>query len=77
MLAFAFGDLGLERVFANHLAANLRSGAVLRRLGFRAEGRFRRHVRRFGAVDDLDWYGLLRAEWAAAASGAVEPTPRS
>ena len=65
-LAFAFVDLGLERVFANHLASNGRSGRVLERLGFRHEGTFRRHVRRFGAVEDLEWRGLLREEWAAA-----------
>lgn len=71
VLAFAFDDLALERVFASHLASNERSGRVLRRLGFRPEGRFRGHVRRFGRVEDLVWHGLLRDEWAGAASGDV------
>jgi RimJ/RimL family protein N-acetyltransferase len=76
VLAFAFGELGLERVFASHLGGNERSGRVLRKLGFRHEGTFRRHVRRFGVREDLAWYGLLRDEWAGAAAGAVVPAPR-
>jgi ribosomal-protein-alanine N-acetyltransferase len=66
ILAFGFEELGLERVFANHLRRNEPSGRVLRRLGFRHEGSFRRHVRRFGKAEDLEWYGLLRDEWVRA-----------
>jgi ribosomal-protein-alanine N-acetyltransferase len=38
VLAHALGPLGLHRVEANHLPENLRSAAVLRRLGFAVEG---------------------------------------
>jgi RimJ/RimL family protein N-acetyltransferase len=75
VLGFAFEELGLERVFASCLGSNDRSRHVLEKLGFRAEGVFRRHVRRFGAREDLAWYGLLRDEWAGAA-GDVVPAPR-
>jgi ribosomal-protein-alanine N-acetyltransferase len=37
-VAFAFGTWRLHRVTANHMPRNERSGAVLRRSGFRVEG---------------------------------------
>jgi ribosomal-protein-alanine N-acetyltransferase len=36
--AYAFSAMGLHRIQANHLPENLRSAAVLRRLGFVVEG---------------------------------------
>jgi ribosomal-protein-alanine N-acetyltransferase len=36
--AYAFNAMGLHRIQANHLPENLRSAAVLRRLGFVVEG---------------------------------------
>lgn len=76
VLVFAFEDLALARVFASHLGSNERSGRVLRKLGFRPEGCFRRHVLRFGVAEDLVWLGLLRDEWAGAAPGDVASPPR-
>lgn len=70
ILVFAFQELELDRVFASHLAANERSGRVLSRLGFRIEGRLRRHVRRFGDLHDVVWVGLLADEWAAMVGAA-------
>jgi ribosomal-protein-alanine N-acetyltransferase len=35
---YAFNAMGLHRIQANHLPENLRSAAVLRRLGFVVEG---------------------------------------
>jgi len=37
-LNFAFSQVALHRIMANHLPENLRSGRLLRRLGFAAEG---------------------------------------
>jgi ribosomal-protein-alanine N-acetyltransferase len=36
--AYAFSGMGLHRLQANHLPENLKSAAVLRRLGFAVEG---------------------------------------
>ena len=41
---YAFGPLGLHRLQANHLPDNLRSAAVLRRVGFGVEGLARQSV---------------------------------
>jgi ribosomal-protein-alanine N-acetyltransferase len=45
LLSFAFGPLELHRVMANHAPHNLRSAAVLHRLGFRPEGYAPRYLR--------------------------------
>lgn len=37
-IAYVFGELNLHRIMANHVPGNLRSGALLRRLGFQVEG---------------------------------------
>jgi RimJ/RimL family protein N-acetyltransferase len=62
---FAFGELDLERVCAFYLAGNPASGRVLAKVGFRPEGRLRRHVVKWNRVEDLEVVGLLRSEWAA------------
>jgi RimJ/RimL family protein N-acetyltransferase len=42
---------------------------VLEKLGYRHEGRLRAHVLKDGRILDLDFYGILREEWAAEAGG--------
>lgn len=62
-LRFGFQELGLNRVFAQHLVRNPASGRVMQKVGMTYEGRLRRHVRRWGAFEDLDQYGILADEW--------------
>jgi ribosomal-protein-alanine N-acetyltransferase len=45
--AHAFTQMGLHRIQANHLPENLRSAAVLQRLGFEVEG----YARSFLLID--------------------------
>lgn len=63
VLRFGFGELGLNRVHAQHFSRNPQSGRVMRKLGMRHEGRLRRHVRRWGSYEDLEQFGILRDEW--------------
>lgn len=63
VLAYAFGELGLHRVVARHLARNPASGQVLRKLGMVHEGIQREHVRKWGRFEDLECYGILEHEW--------------
>lgn len=65
VLGFGFGELGLNRVHAQHFTRNPQSGRVMRKLGMRHEGRLRQHVRRWGSPEDLEQYGILRDEWRA------------
>jgi RimJ/RimL family protein N-acetyltransferase len=60
---FAFGRLGLHRVYAHHYTRNPASGVVLRKLGMRHEGTCRAHVLKWGKFEDIELYGLLREDW--------------
>jgi RimJ/RimL family protein N-acetyltransferase len=66
LIDFAFGVLGLNRVYAVHYHTNPSSGRVMQKLGMTYEGTRRQHVIRFGIPrDDVD-YGILRADWETA-----------
>lgn len=58
----AFSELGLARLYARHLVRNPASGRVLRKLGFVHEGTRRKHVRKWGRLEDTEDYGLLRED---------------
>jgi ribosomal-protein-alanine N-acetyltransferase len=70
MLRFGFKELGLERIYATHLARNPASGRVMQKIGMRYEGCLRGHVRKRERFEDVAQYGLLRAEWQAGAHTA-------
>lgn len=61
-LRHAFGDMGLQRVHLNVYEDNPALRLYLR-LGFREEGRLRRHTYKRGAYRDVLVMGLLREEW--------------
>jgi RimJ/RimL family protein N-acetyltransferase len=63
VLAFAFGRLGLHRVFSDTDPANTRSIRALQRLGFVREGVLRQHYLVQGKPQDAVVYGLLQSEW--------------
>jgi [ribosomal protein S5]-alanine N-acetyltransferase len=65
VLAFAFDELDLHRVEADVDPRNLRSIALLERLGFKLEGHLRERWHVNGEVCDGLFYGLLRHEWRA------------
>lgn len=63
LIGFAFGSLGLHRVSAAIGPDNLPSIRLVKRLGFRHEGRIRDHVYTSGAWRDSELYSLLEHEW--------------
>jgi ribosomal-protein-alanine N-acetyltransferase len=63
-LAYAFEERHVNRVFAAHMTRNPASGRVMQKLGMRFEGRFRQHISRWGQFEDLDFYAILREEYA-------------
>ncbi len=66
VMAVAFSELGLHRVWAVILDYNAASIALYtRKVGFTLEGTRRQEVWRGGAFRDLHHLGLLRDEWAA------------
>jgi [ribosomal protein S5]-alanine N-acetyltransferase len=62
LLAYGFGELGLNRIFAHHFLRNPASGRVLEKAGMRCEGTRRRHTLKDGEFLDSAVYALLRSE---------------
>lgn len=62
-LDFAFVDLKLHRIEASCLPENQASAALLRKLGFREEGRARDYLRIAGEWRDHLLFGLIRKDW--------------
>lgn len=63
LIALAFEQLGLEKVFAIHDVRNAASGKVMLRLGMQKEGVLRRHRIHKGEHLDMAYYGILREEY--------------
>ena len=63
LIRFAFAELGLNRIEIRCSAANDRSSAIPKRLGFKKEGHLRQAEFRSGGLHDYEIYGLLAAEW--------------
>jgi ribosomal-protein-alanine N-acetyltransferase len=63
VLRQAFGPLGLHRVEANIQPRNAASTALVRKLGFRLEGRSPRYLKIGGRWRDHDRWALLAEEW--------------
>ena len=62
MIAYAFGELGLNRLYCHVFESNIRSIALLRSLGFVEEGRLRGHDIMDGKSVDTLVFGLLASE---------------
>jgi RimJ/RimL family protein N-acetyltransferase len=63
VVAWAFEEGGVHRVYGQHFATNPASGRVLEKCGMRREGLLRSHYVRFEVAQDVCVYGLLRDEW--------------
>ena len=63
VLAYGFGQLNLNRIYAPHFLGNDASGRVLQKAGMTYEGRMREHYVRFGRFVDLELYGMLQREF--------------
>jgi RimJ/RimL family protein N-acetyltransferase len=66
VLKYSFSDLDLNRVYAHHFSRNPASGKVMKKLGMIREGRVRQHIKKEDRFEDLELYGILRADWLAA-----------
>ena len=59
-----FTDLGLERVRSPHFSKNPASGRVLQKIGISHEGTLQGHVNKWGVLEDVEQYGMPKAELA-------------
>ena len=62
-LPFLFENLGLRRVMANYIPGNIRSSALLERLGFEREGYAREYLKIGGKWQDHVLTALLKPNW--------------
>lgn len=62
VLRFGFEGLGLNRIYAHHMARNPAAGQVLRHIGMQREGLLRQRVRKWGVYEDVVLYASLREE---------------
>lgn len=64
VLAFAFEELNLHRVFAHHLTRNPASGRVMQKIGMTFEGIHRDAIRK-DRYEDIAAYAILAEDWRA------------
>ena len=62
VIRFGFEQLGLNRIYAHHMARNPAAGQVLRHLGMEREGVLRERVRKWGVYEDVVLYAMLRED---------------
>ncbi|NJM07112.1 GNAT family N-acetyltransferase [Candidatus Gracilibacteria bacterium] len=65
LIRYAFVDLALHRVIALTDRENIRSAALMERVGMRREGHFRQSFFNKGSWRDEYQYALLHSEWLA------------
>lgn len=65
LLDHAFGNLGLNRIYAHHMVRNPASGRVLAKLGFQQEGILRQQVRKWEIFEDVVIQARLQRDWLA------------
>jgi RimJ/RimL family protein N-acetyltransferase len=63
VLGFAFEEMNLHRVQADHLVRNPASGRVMQKLGMTREGTLREHFVKRGVFETVETYGILRGEF--------------
>jgi len=66
VVQFGFESLGLNRIYAYHMARNPASGKVLQKLGMRREGILRQRVRKWERFEDVEAYAVLRSDVVSA-----------
>jgi [ribosomal protein S5]-alanine N-acetyltransferase len=77
VIEYGFAVLCLHRIYATHFTRNPASGRVMQKCGMTHEGRLREHVRKWGANEDVDVYGLLQDEWQQIRTGRTLPECRT
>jgi len=57
-------SLSLNRIYAQHLSNNERSGAIMRKIGMRLEGIFRQHIHKNRNWYDVFQYAIIKKDLA-------------
>jgi [ribosomal protein S5]-alanine N-acetyltransferase len=62
VIQFGFEQLGLNRIYAHHMARNPAAGQVLLHVGMQREGLMRARVKKWGLYEDVVLYAILRED---------------
>lgn len=65
VIDFLMGEIGYNRLAARHNTDNPASGRVMQKAHMVHEGTLRQSARCNQGVCDMEWYAILRSEWAA------------
>jgi [ribosomal protein S5]-alanine N-acetyltransferase len=63
VIAYAFQELKLNRIYAHHMVRNPASGRVLEKIGMKREGLLRQRVRKWGVFEDVVLMGIILDDW--------------
>lgn len=63
ILRYCFEELGIQRVWAGHIAGNEASGRVQQKIGIKHEGYSPWAIFRFGEPKDRVLFGIIRPDW--------------
>jgi RimJ/RimL family protein N-acetyltransferase len=63
MVRYAFEEMDVNRIEAEHFARNPASGRVLQKAGMRHEGTRRQAILKWNEYLDVELYAILRSEW--------------
>ncbi len=63
ILKFGFRELKLEKIYAKVMCPNMASANLLKKNGFKLEGKLRKNTLKNGKFMDDLIYGLLKEEW--------------
>jgi len=63
LLGMAFYELNLNRVYLNVYSQNLRAIKFYKKIGFKYEGEFKKHVYVNHEFKDLMWFAILKEEY--------------
>ena len=62
VIEFGFDALGLNRIYAHHMARNPAAGRVLLAAGMQREGLLRQRVQKWGVFEDVVLYAIIRED---------------
>lgn len=71
VLRYAFTELSLNRIHAQHMSKNPSSGRVMQKLAMKPEGIRRQHAKKGDNFENMELYGILKEEWKRAASQGI------
>lgn len=63
ILALAFNELGLSRVFLNVFSSNSHAIEFYHDFGFTYEGEFRNHIYAKGKIHSIQWFSMMKEEY--------------